>query len=103
MATDDDTDRLAREARAIEAECAHLGANVGALEFHDHPRDRLGARLAQAEAEALLCATVGEPGEGWRRLADGVQENYLWCVWDMVRAARGDLAALDAERRAESP
>ncbi len=97
MAAHDDTDRLTREARAIEAECAHLGATVGALEFHDHPRDRLAVRLAQADA--LLAGTLGEPGEGWRRLAPAVQESHLWAAWDLIRAARGDLACLDAERR----
>jgi hypothetical protein len=96
MATQDST-RLAREAAAIHAASESAGHNVGALEFHDDPRDRLAARLTQVEA--MLCATFGVAGDGWRALAPGVQDSYLWAAWDLVRACLGDLACLDAEHR----
>jgi hypothetical protein len=95
MTTNDHTARLAREARAIHAACEGPAGNIGALEFHDEPRDRLSSRLAQAEA--MILATFGAPGEGWRQLAPHVQDAYLWGAWDLIRAARGDLAILDAE------
>jgi hypothetical protein len=96
MATQDHTDRLAREAHAIEAECEHVGHRVGALEFCDAPADRLAQRLAQAHA--LICATYGQPGEGWGMLSDEVRDSYMWAVGDLISAARGDLACMDAER-----
>jgi hypothetical protein len=101
MATHDDTDRLAREARVIRTESRRCGRNIGALEFHDRPVDRLSARLSQVES--LLSATIGEPGEGWRLLADEVKENYLWAALDLIRASRGDLECIESaaiERRA---
>jgi hypothetical protein len=98
MATQDHTDRLAREAAAIHAACEGPGGNVGALEFHDEPRDRLSSRLAQAEA--MILATFGEPGEGWRQLAPHVQDAFMWGVWDLIRAARGDVACMDSQRDA---
>lgn len=93
MVTLDDTERLSRDARAVHEESERIGSNVGALEFHDGPRDRLGARLAQADA--LLAAAYGVCGEGWRQLAPHMQDSYLWAVSDLIRAARGDLACMD--------
>lgn len=97
MAAHDDSDRLAREAAVLAGVTAREGMTVGGLEFNTRPIDRLDTRLRQAEA--LLMATYGEPGAGFRMLSDELQERFLWAVADLVTAARGDLACVEAARR----
>jgi len=65
------------------------GPTRGPQEACSDPEDRLSARLQRAQA--LVAMTYGEQGEAFRRMADTIQDNYMWAVRDLLAAIETDV------------
>lgn len=56
------------------------------------------AQTLAAQLDALLEATTGEAGEGFRVLSDLLQGNFLWACSDMMKELLGHLNEIEAAR-----